>query len=209
MLPSKHTWLFSFLLVMVFPGCTKPPTKPVEPIGLANHPIFDRTKEELQKSVALIKYQGMQTMPIPNVVFTTEDFDGPLASFDLRGVTTCYSDSYKKYRLIVTPAELRRMLRALRPMANLPPPVSHKVCVWCFIGRMDEGELEWMDLKIEYPDAPEFYETIINALDMENTVGRKAVTEQYHRVVSWDSRKKARETKIRVDEAVGKNAMGN
>jgi hypothetical protein len=209
MLPGKHTWLFSLFLVMVSPGCTRPPTKPLDPIAFADHPLFDRTEEELQKSVAQIDYTGMQTKGIPKVVLTTEDFDGPLAVWDLRGVTTVYSDTYKKHRHTVTPAELRRILRALRPMANVPTPLSHKVSVWCFIGRMNEGELEWIDLKIEYPNAPEFYETIIDALDMENTAGRKAVTEQYHRVVSWDSRKKARETKIRVDEAVGKNAMGN
>ena len=78
-----------------------------------------------------------------------------------------------------------------------------------FIGRVNGDRIEGYDLKLDFPDVPEMYERIIGALDMENTAGRKAVTEQFHRVVTWDYKNKRAEKNRQRTERIEKNAMGN
>jgi hypothetical protein len=210
MLPSRHVSFLCFFLVIQLAGCTKPPAKEAGTDVILPHPIFDRTEEELQQSVAILSYLGMQTKPIPDVIFTTDDFDSPLAIFDIfrGGMMTLDSYGYNHSRLAITPAELRRVLRALKPMTSdsIELQIDH---VSFFVGRVNGDWIEGYDLKLDFPDVPEMYERIIGALDMENTAGRKAVTEQFHRVVTWDYKNKRAEKNRQRTERIEKNAMGN
>ena len=147
MLSHRHTWLLSFVLAIVSPGCSKPPTKPVEPTGLAGHSLFDRTEIELVNSAGFIDYVSPSTKPIPGVIFATESFDSPRYIFDsLRNCMSIDPERVLKPGVVVSPAEGRSILRSLKPMAGVPPPALNKVTASCAIGRVIEGKLEGFNL---------------------------------------------------------------
>src|SRR5262249_2283109 len=147
----------------------------------------------------------------PPVAFSTKDFARPIRVLVplLGGIWVGDEDFPSYQRFTATAAEVQRILQAVKPIACEPAGPQNTEILSFAVGWEKEGNLEGYAFRIQEDDTGPFYENLIASLDETNLAGRKLVTEQFRRVVTWDYKKGVpKRTKVR-DEKDGENAMGN
>ena len=145
--------------------------------------ILNATEEQLKEAQAKITYLGPQDKPIATVVFFSTGHTVSMAQFaHVQESRAPYQNDELPYttRFEVKPAELRRMLQAVRSVLSRSdgmPLLSFTVM------RNAATSIDGHEFRIGRNSAKAFYEQLIGALDPENAAGRQALTKQFQNAV--------------------------
>ncbi len=148
--------------------------------------ILNATEEQLKNAQAKITYLGEQSKPIPTVVFFTEEHDFSMNRFtQLHRTHKEYDNDSLPYTMqfTVKPVEFKRLLHALKPLLSKEDIAKgEEFLSFCVVYKTDLGQ-EGYEFLINASSARSFYEILIDALEPDNEVGRKALTKQFKTVL--------------------------
>jgi hypothetical protein len=150
------------------------------------YPIFLRTEAELDQSLGKLTWHGSQKIPVPTVVFHTTNCKNPMdvVREGQRGKLEG-NDAFFVKQVEVSPAEMRRMLAAAKPILfdlnrNRGPAPSLSFTVI----RQHNGSAERADFWLANDAYPTFYQGLIEGLDPTNANSRSTLDDQCARVSS-------------------------
>lgn len=170
--------------VLVHAACVSSGRQEGLPIPVAES-ILGATEAQLKSAQAKITYLGDQDKLIATVVFGSEGRSISMGQFlQVQRSGRVYTNDESPYtvRFSVTPAELGRMLAAVKPIL-VGSDVSRGATVLSFCVVRDTGAaVEGHEFLMGPQSVRQFYRDLIGALASENEAGRAALTRQFRSV---------------------------
>jgi len=158
--------------------------------------ILEPSECDLENAYGKITYIGEQTKPVHSIVFSTADMGTVIEEFPK------FQKKGKKHgndalptigRVRVEPTEFSKIVSKVKGILEqeyLPKTgkaTERRILSFVIMYGRESGQTG-EEFFVTRENARDFYDRLVSGFDLQNNIGRKIVTEQFHRVVPKKNR---------------------
>ncbi len=145
--------------------------------------VLGATEQQLALAQAKITYLGEQLKPIPTLIFFTEGSAISLDEFlNVQLSSEHYDNDELPYtrKFIVTPAEVQRMLAAVKPIVTAADAAQGAEFIsFSVVRKINEEATEGHEFRVGQATGRAFFQKLIDALGTENQRGHELLSTQF------------------------------